>query len=71
MIDTSDFDLSATDPSLRGTFEDLNMWRNWHYQADVLMFVVLVFIALHLFPFRYINYLSVTGKYVGNDGSQD
>lgn len=43
---TSAFDLSATDPSLRGTFEDLNMWGNWHYQADVFMFVGLVFIAL-------------------------
>ena len=46
MVYTSDFDLSATDPSLRGTFEDLNMWGNWHYQANVLMFVGLVFIAL-------------------------
>nr|WP_321292903.1 hypothetical protein [uncultured Trichococcus sp.] len=46
MVVTSDFDLSATDPSLRGTFEDLNMWGNWHYQADVLMFVGLIFIAL-------------------------
>ncbi|WP_106449260.1 hypothetical protein [Trichococcus alkaliphilus] len=46
MVVTSDFDLSATDPSLRGTFEDLNMWGNWHYQADVFMFVGLIFIAL-------------------------
>ena len=46
MVVTSDFDLSATDPSLSGTFEDLNMWGNWHYQADVFMFVGLIFIAL-------------------------
>jgi hypothetical protein len=46
MVVTSDFDLSATYPSVRGTFEDLNMWGNWHYQADVLMFVGLIFIAL-------------------------
>lgn len=46
MVYTSDFDLSATDPSLRGTFEDLNMWGNWHYQANVFIFVGLIFIAL-------------------------
>jgi len=46
MVYTSDFDLSATDSPLRGTFEDLNMWGNWHYQANALMFVGLVFIAL-------------------------
>lgn len=46
MVYTSDLDLSATDPPLRGTFEDLNMWGNWHCQAKARMFVGLVFIAL-------------------------
>lgn len=30
MVYTSDFYLSATNPSLRGTLEELNMWENGH-----------------------------------------
>lgn len=37
MVVTSNFDLSATDPSLRGTFEDLNMWGNWPSQLSGIL----------------------------------